>query len=66
MLFPFLLRHVPQTTLHTALPVLMLGAAGAMVHGIGFTPDHKLFRVLFGPATAWALVFVGAFWLLPG
>ncbi len=66
MLFPFLLRHVPQTRLHSALAVVMLGTAGAMIHGIGYTPDDKLFRILFGPAIAWALVFAGAFWLLQG
>jgi predicted membrane protein len=60
MLFPFLLRHVPETRLHSALPVMLLGVASAFVHGVGFTPDNKLLRALFGPACAWALMVVGA------
>ncbi|KWV59306.1 hypothetical protein AS156_32085 [Bradyrhizobium macuxiense] len=60
MLCPFLLRHVPQERLHTALPVLMLGVAGAFVHGIGYRPDSPLLRILFGPACAWTLMLAGA------
>ena len=60
MLFPFLLRHVAEARLHTALPVLMLGVAAAFVHGIGYRPDGALLRILFGPACAWALMLAGA------
>jgi predicted membrane protein len=56
MLFPFLLRHVPGTRLHSALPVMLFGVAGALVHGIGFVPDNRPLRVLFGPACAWLLM----------
>jgi predicted membrane protein len=63
MLFPFLLRHVPETRLHSALPLLLLGVTGAFVHGLGYRPDNRLLRMLFGPACAWALM-IGGGWLL--
>ncbi len=63
MLFPFLLRHVPETRLHSALPILLLGVAGAFVVGVGYRPDNRLLRVLFGPACAWTLM-AGGTWML--
>jgi predicted membrane protein len=62
-LFPFLLRHVPETRLHSALPLLLLGVAGAFIYGIGYRPDNRLLRVLFGPVCAWALM-IGGIWML--
>lgn len=64
MTFPFLLRHVPPANLHLALPILMLGVAGSMVYGIGYTPDSRVLRVLFWPLCSWSLIFGGAFLLL--
>ena len=60
MLFPFLLRHVPPNRVHAALPVVLFGLAGAFVHGVGYRPDNKLLRILFGPLCAWLLVAGGA------
>ena len=64
MLFPFLLRQVPAARLHSALPIMMFGLAGAFVHGIGYAPNNKSLRVLFGPACAWALIIGGALLML--
>ncbi|THD62327.1 MAG: Cyd operon protein YbgE [Bradyrhizobium sp.] len=64
MLFPFLLRQVPETRLHAALPFMLLGVAGAFVHGVGFSPDNRLLRLLFGPACAWTLMVGGALLML--
>jgi predicted membrane protein len=63
MLFPFLLRHVQETRLHSALPIMLLGVAGSFIHGIGYTPDNRLLRILFGPACAWAMMTSGTFLL---
>ena len=63
MLFPFLLRHVEEQRLHSGLPILLLGIAGAFVFGIGYRPDNRPLRVLFGPVFAWALIFGGALML---
>jgi predicted membrane protein len=64
MVFPFLLRHVPGTRLHSALPIMLLGVAGAFVHGIGFMPDNRVLRVLLGPVCAWMLMVGGALLML--
>jgi predicted membrane protein len=66
MLFPFLLRAVPQARLHTALPIVLLGVAGAFVYGVGYNPESLLLRILFGPICAWAMIAGGAFLLLAG
>ncbi len=58
-LFPFLLSHVPQMRLHSALPVILLGIAGTMIYGIGYRPDNKTLRILFGPRCAWLLIGTG-------
>jgi predicted membrane protein len=60
MLFPFILRGVPDAKLHSALPIVMLGIAGGFVYGIGFAPDNALLRMLFGPWCCWTLMVVGA------
>jgi len=59
MLFPFLLHHLPHARMHSALPIMLLGVAGAFIHGVGFTPDNRFLRVLFGPACAWILMLGG-------
>jgi predicted membrane protein len=45
------------------LPILLLGVSGALVYGVGYRPDHKLLRMLFGPVCAWALM-IGGTWML--
>lgn len=59
-LAPFVLRGVPDARLHSALPIAMLGIAGAFVYGIGFTPDNAPLRILFGPWCCWTLMAAGA------
>lgn len=66
MLFPFLLHGIDGTRLHTGLPVVMLGVTGMFVYGIGYIPDNKLIRVLFGPACASILIVAGGLLLLVG
>ncbi len=59
MLFPFLLHQVPGPRLHSALPIMMLGVAGSFVHGVGYVPDNKFLRILFGPLCSWTLILIG-------
>jgi predicted membrane protein len=61
MLFPFILRGVPAGRLHAALPIMLLGVAGALVHGIGYQPDHRPLRILFRPICAWSMITGGLF-----
>jgi predicted membrane protein len=63
MLFPFLLRKLPGNRLHATLPIILLGVAGAFACGIGYTPDHTLLRMLFGPICAWLMIMGGMFLL---
>ncbi len=63
MLFPFVLHQVSGPQLHTGLPILMLGVAGTFVYGVGYEPDNKLLRVLFGPFCSWALILIGGVFL---
>jgi predicted membrane protein len=60
MLFPFLLRHVPEVRLHAALPIMLVGVVGVLVYGVGYTPDNRLLRVMFGPICAWIMIMSGA------
>jgi predicted membrane protein len=64
LLFPFLLHHVQETRLHSALPIMLLGVAGALVYGIGYRSDNKLLQILFGPICAWTLIIAGIWMLL--
>lgn len=44
---------------HGLLSLVMLGVSAGFVHGVGFVPEHKMWRILFGPWTAWALLAAG-------
>lgn len=48
---------------HGLLSLVMLGVSAGFVHGVGFVPQHRMWRVLFGPWLAWTLMGVGL-WLL--
>ncbi|HEY0218412.1 MAG TPA: cyd operon YbgE family protein [Afipia sp.] len=59
MLFPFLLHQASGPRLHSGLPILMLGVAGTFVYGVGYIPDNKFLRILFGPLCSWTLILIG-------
>ncbi|WP_462382965.1 cyd operon YbgE family protein [Pseudomonas sp. Marseille-QA0892] len=44
---------------HSQLMSVMLGIAGGFVHGVGFDPRGRVWRILFGPVLAWFLLSVG-------
>ena len=44
---------------HSLLMLVMLGISGGFVHGVGFDPINRLWRLLFGPACAWPLLVLG-------
>lgn len=60
MLYPYALGTKMTPMLHSALPLLLIGVSGALVHGVGFRPENKWLRVLFSPAAAWPLIAIGA------
>lgn len=47
---------------HGLLSLVMLGICGGFVHGVGFVPAMRLWRILFGPWLAWPLMTLGAGW----
>jgi predicted membrane protein len=56
--YPKALAHAS----HGLLSLAMLGVSAGFVHGVGFVPESKLWRFLFGPWLAWALMSLGL-WL---
>ena len=64
MIYPYALGHTMDRVTHTALPVLLFGVSGAFVHGIGYEPDNRFLRALFGAPVAWILIAAGIFLLL--
>ncbi|ADE11386.1 cyd operon YbgE family protein [Sideroxydans lithotrophicus] len=57
--YPRALGH----TSHGMLSLTMLGICAGFIHGVGFIPETRLWRLLFGPWVAWALMGLGL-WLL--
>lgn len=57
--YPRALAHAS----HGLLTLAMLGVSAGFVHGVGFIPEHKFWRIAFGPWLAWPLMGLG-FWLL--
>ena len=60
MLAPFLMVRQMTPAAHTVLPLMLLGVAGAFVHGMGFVPRTTAFRIAFSPIVAWPLIVGGA------
>jgi predicted membrane protein len=59
LLYPYLLTGVPPWRVHTGLPIMMLGAAGQFMHGLGFVPRIAAIRIVFHPVMAWLLFVAG-------
>jgi cyd operon protein YbgE len=51
---------------HGMLSLLMLGICAGFVHGVGFIPEHTIWRILFGPWVAWPLLAAGYLLFLRG
>lgn len=44
---------------HGLLALVMWGISAGFVHGVGFVPESRIWRVALGPWTAWILMGVG-------
>ncbi len=44
---------------HALLSLAMLGVCAGFVHGVGFVPLARIWRVVFSPWVAWALMGLG-------
>lgn len=60
--YPKALAHAS----HGMLSMTMLGVCAGFVHGVGFIPETKTWRILFGPWAAWPLMCLGLWLLLRG
>ena len=58
LVFPYLLGSPPSPRVHALLPVLLFGVSGAWVHGLGFVPRRRVWRILFGPLVAWPAIAI--------
>ncbi len=56
---PYVLTGISDMRVHAGLPLMMLGAAGLFMHGLGFEPETKAIRLVFHPAVAWLLFAAG-------
>jgi predicted membrane protein len=63
MLDPYLLRGFSLSRIHEGLPLLLLGVAGAFVHGFGHRAASTFMRALAHPMLSWALLGFGAAWI---
>jgi predicted membrane protein len=59
MLYPYALGTKMTPMLHSALPLMLIGVSGALVHGVGFRPHNPALNILFSPIVAWPLIGVG-------
>ena len=63
MLDPYLLRGFSLARIHEGLPFLLLGVAGAFVHGFGYRATSSVTRALAHPMLSWTLLAFGAAWI---
>lgn len=59
MLYPVALSRSGAMPPHGLIALVMLGISAGFVHGVGFTPRARLWRVLFHPLLAWLLMAAG-------
>ena len=49
---------------HSILMLIMWGISGGFVHGVGYIPVHRIWRILLGPPVSWFLLCGGVTFLL--
>lgn len=49
---------------HGLLSLLMWGMAAGFVHGVGYVPVHRIWRVLLGPMLGWPIMIGGIVWVV--
>lgn len=60
LVFPFLLGAHATGLNQSILMLMMLGIAGAFIHGAGFRPAQPWLRWLISPAVAWTVMLVSS------
>ena len=66
LVYPYVLSGIPGWRVHAGLPIMMFGAAGLFMYGLGFKPRSRLIRGLFLPPLAWLLFAAGMLSMVGG
>ncbi|WP_413993412.1 cyd operon YbgE family protein [Labrys okinawensis] len=66
LVYPYVLSGIPEWRVHTGLPVMMFGAAGLFMFGLGFRPRNRLAQALFYPGLAGLLFVAGMLTMVGG
>jgi predicted membrane protein len=64
LLLPQSIARAPGDVSHGLLALLMWGIAGGFVHGVGYVPVHRLWRISLGPLVAIPIMVIGGILLL--
>ena len=51
---------------HGIVVLILLGVSAGFVHGVGFVPEAKVWRIVFWPFIAWGVMSLGLWFLLHG
>ncbi|MDO5530476.1 cyd operon YbgE family protein [Sutterella sp.] len=66
VLYPRAVAHDAAGVPHGPLEGMLLGMSILWVHGFGFTPEHRILRIVLHPLVGWALLLgCGAAVFLP-
>jgi cyd operon protein YbgE len=58
LIYPRFLASSAEQLNHGLLSLWMWGIAAGFIHGVGYIPRLKVWRVLFGPLFAWLLMLM--------
>lgn len=51
--FPHIMGRSMTPTVHALLPLLLLATSGAFIHGLGYIPEGKAWRLIVSPVVVW-------------
>lgn len=63
LIYPQALAVEGQHVAKGPLYILMFGISAGYIHGVGYVPEHRIWRIAFGPGVAWPLLFGDLVWL---
>lgn len=56
VIFPGLVTGTEELLPRAVLPVLLIGVAGGVAHGLGYRPRSSLLAAMLGPFVSWPLM----------
>lgn len=64
LILPQSIARAPGDVSHGLLALLMWGVAGGFVHGVGYVPVHRVWRIVLGPLVAIPIMIASLIWIL--